>query len=648
MSIYSETFDDSVLLKVLLLIKHLLVKQKVLLSPNLFNLTVHWILKLEQNHKSLVVDALELLGNLLKNYHPIDASVLQIIFDTEFLGNNLQTRSKNKVDAITLATVKLIEAITLDIFQNHPNFIEKMDQVATNCLDILSTVDILDFQQNYYDLATRCLSIIRHVIHFHPEWLEDAPARLPFLIGSFKAYISLNDDTDVIRPQPVQPSQLTLLEPSSQNVMKKNQKVIRNKKKPRVSDKIKRVDECQMPRPMFQHASDSDFSEKENETNPEKYISQQKFRLRLMTTNLVITLAQNVDKKLLFGYFHTFFSEPTSPSLLLAITRESSVRCRTSALQATTMLLFKFRQYLLLAEINDGITTSFTPLVVAIGNTLLSLYEVFSNILARDSNTNILIQTLKAASTLIEVTPIQRCQVKVLSKLVPHVRQLLKLQDPTLKVACLNVMQAVFSSEGMNESLLKTIDLNTLHIQEELEEVEHEEIDEISKLTVENLQLSGMKSENGSNWLITELLQYLGTNSNSLLVQNLPLRIQSLQTLQGIAVFIQLYAVTDLRNIAKALRISLADSSPDMKLHAARTHEAITRNLNKIIVENVNNMYYLDPYYCYWTELQEIVTKEIQNEDKTTVHRSILMDSLVNIECIYDRLSVSFNYRKFF
>lgn len=608
--------------------------------PGLFNQIVLWVAKVSRNQRSLVVDAIELMGSFLKNYHPIDDAILTEIFDPNFLENHLETRSKNKVDAITLATIRLIEAVSLDVLQDHSNFDEQMIKVAGNCLDILSTVDVADFGQNYYDLATRSLSIIRHVIHFHPEWIEDSPNRLPLLIGCFKAFISLKDDVIATKPQPVQPSQLSLLEPVTHLTVNKNRKVIRNKKKPRVNDKIKKVDESKsgglmsgVTRPLFQHVSDSDYSEKENESNPEKYIFQQRFKLRLMTINLITTLAQSVDKKLLFGYFHTLFSEPSTSSLLMAITNDSSVKCRTSALQAVTLLLFRFRQYLMLAEINNGGTTSFTPLVVAIGNTLLSLYELFSNILARETHTDILIQTLKATATLIEVTPLQRCQVNVIAKIVPHVHQLLKLQDLTLKVACLHVMQAVYSCEGMSEALLKDIELNQRQL--ELEEIEYDEIEDREVSVPDPIE----SDSTANNWLLEELYNYLGLYPTKPPIQNLQLRIQSLQTLQGVAVFIQLYAATDLVNISKALKGALLDHSSDIKLHASRTHEIITRNLNKLIVENTDYMHLKDPYYGYWNELQEVVTKEIQTQDKTAVQKSILMDSLVNVECIYERLS---------
>lgn len=116
------------------------------------------------------------------------------------------------------------------------------------------------------------------------------------------------------------------------------------------------------------------------------------------------------------------------------------------------------------------------------------------------------------------------------------------------------------------------------------------------------------------------------------------LRIQSLQVLQVISSFVQLY-MPCLSQIAQCIVSSLKDSSPDIKLHAAKALYGITQHMNGHLSENTASHGVSESYYKFWNEILSITVNELQNLENSSSIRCHICDSFAFIECIYDRLS---------
>lgn len=150
--------------------------------------------------------------------------------------------------------------------------------------------------------------------------------------------------------------------------------------------------------------SDSDFSE--NELRRAQIDLHKQAKLRFSVLSLISTISQTVEKRILFGYWHSLFPyenvNPKTASLLNSASKDPSSRCRMTALQATSFMLQNSKPFLFQAETNDK-TSTFTPFSVALGNMITAMYDVLTQALFNESDSSVQTQILKCFSIFIQV-----------------------------------------------------------------------------------------------------------------------------------------------------------------------------------------------------------------------------------------------------
>lgn len=96
-------------------------------------------------------------------------------------------------------------------------------------------------------------------------------------------------------------------------------------------------------------------------------------------------------------------------ALLNCVLRDSNQRCRITALQAASLILYGSKSYLSQAEITNK-PSSFTPFSVALGNRIVVLYSTLTHALAGESSLPVLTQILKCLAVLVQSTSFQKLQ----------------------------------------------------------------------------------------------------------------------------------------------------------------------------------------------------------------------------------------------
>lgn len=114
------------------------------------------------------------------------------------------------------------------------------------------------------------------------------------------------------------------------------------------------VEESTLFSPANYKTSDSDFSE--SETSRTKNQRHKQGKLRLSSILLIGLTAKYTEKRIFYGYWHSLF--PTSDAvaemnsgILICVIKDPNLRCRITALQTLSQILYGSRQFLLHAEI---------------------------------------------------------------------------------------------------------------------------------------------------------------------------------------------------------------------------------------------------------------------------------------------------------
>ena len=181
---------------------------------------------------------------------------------------------------------------------------------------------------------------------------------------------------------------------------------------------------------------------------------------------LIGTLAQHVEKRIMFGYWHALFPDetrtPATVSLLNCVLRDPSPKCRIAAIQATSFLLYKSKPFLIQAESSKKPLVSFTPFSVTLGNMVIEMYAMLTQALTLESDLTVLTQLLKGLTVFIQATPFHRLRVGIASRFVKIVRPLVRHRDPTIKVAALMVMGFLISVADMTEEIAGLVGIKRL------------------------------------------------------------------------------------------------------------------------------------------------------------------------------------------
>lgn len=216
--------------------------------------------------------------------------------------------------------------------------------------------------------------------------------------------------------------------------------------------------------------SDSDASD--TETGRSTNIREKEAKLRLAALLLLSIVAKNVEKRILFGYWHCLFPsddlKPTTVGLLNCALRDTNQRCRISSLQATSLIVHGTKPFLVNAETTDRLPTAFVPFSIMLGNRLRVMYTSLTNALANEKSLPVLTQILKSLAILVQSTTFQKIQQPhgFIRDFVTLIRRLVYHKDPTIKVAALIVMEFLISGNEITEEISQCVGLSKIEVDE--------------------------------------------------------------------------------------------------------------------------------------------------------------------------------------
>ena len=522
---------------------------------------------------------------------------------------------------------------------------------------------------DFINIITTSLNSLRFVCQYSSEWTS---INIGELLGITKCFVMFSL-TDVIYQQPIKvmSSQQTVFEPVSSGPNKRvNGKVMKAKKTK--SGKGKKVEiksnaeaSSIYRRPytensealsvfpsVMQHyrTSDSDFSD--NEHNRESVSLHKQSKLRQSSLSLVAAIALTVEKRIIFGYWHSLFPSDDSIgtiSLLNCVLKDSSPRCKILALQAVILLLKNSKPFLMQAENKEKIQSSFTPFSVTLGNMICSMYDKITQSLIKEGDLTVLTQILKCLSVFIQVTPFHRLKSGIVTGFIKYVRILICHKDPTIKVAALSAMGNLISINEITPEIYElveipksTIEFSRKKIDEGImkiaarskEDEDEEEVDEMEVIeeNVNTDELSENQSVNMS-WLLETVFENLITVRD---VARAPfpataVKVESLQVLSAMTTN-YLLLKDHLPIISKALINALSDSVSDVRMYASRSMDSIGNSINNYLSQDDVKQTDLEMSITFWMEILPSVVEIIQDtENQSPLLRASLSDALANI-----------------
>lgn len=210
--------------------------------------------------------------------------------------------------------------------------------------------------------------------------------------------------------------------------------------------------------------SESDASD--TETNRVTHNREKEAKLRLSTLALLSVVAKNVEKRILFGYWHCLFptDELTSSSvaLLNCALRDTNQRCRITALQAASLILYGTKAFLTQAETTEKPPTAFMPFSITLGNRIRIMYTTLTQALSTENSLPVLTQILKCLAVLVQSTSFQKLQKPVgfIRDFVKFIRRLVYHKDATIKVAALIVMEFLIAGGEITNEIAECVGLS--------------------------------------------------------------------------------------------------------------------------------------------------------------------------------------------
>lgn len=352
--------------------------------------------------------------------------------------------------------------------------------------------------------------------------------------------------------------------------------------------------------------SDSEFSE--SETSRAQIDRHKLSKLRLTALTLISTVAQTVEKKVMFGYWHALFPDesrtPATVSLLNCVLKDPSPKCRIAAIQAISFMLYKSKPFLIQAESSKKSSVSFTPFSVALGNMITEMYQMITQALADESDYSVLTQILKCLTVFIQATPFHRLQRGIVTKFVRFVRILTRHKDPTIKVGALMVMGFLISVSEITTEISEIVGIPKTEITNKSSETRQKNNTEALSVQCDEEEEELMQSDEelepppqleqpdgdgpASNapkisWLLQIALENLGVTISEHKVATpsavMPVRMECLQVLSAMTSHYSLLA-EHLALVAVALKNSFNDAIPEIKLYSGRVLDLLGHAIN--------------------------------------------------------------------
>ncbi|XP_035792206.1 HEAT repeat-containing protein 6-like [Anopheles albimanus] len=409
--------------------------------------------------------------------------------------------------------------------------------------------------------------------------------------------------------------------------------------------------------------SDSEQSENENSSNSRGHTLElhRNARIRHAALLLIGTLAQHIEKRIMFGYWHALFPDQNrtaaTVTLLNCALRDPAPNCRVAAIQATAFLLYRSKPFLVQAESSKKPLMSFTPFSVTLGNMVIELYAMLTQALTQEANVTVLIQLLKCLTVLIQATPFHRLRPGLAREFVTIVQQLVLQRDPNIRVSALMVMGFVISVPDMTEEIAELLGIErvepipcgnearskpiikALHLQqagpEEAEEEEaYDSESEDKPVTTEKAPQEEEEPQQavamGSvSWLLPVVLESLGVGAPQSPI--MAVRMECLQVLCAMSSHYSLLR-NHLKPVAQALRNAFVDPVIEVKIVAARVVDLLGHAVNTSLL----SMDTVDPEELakamhFWDAITPLLMDEIQDVYLFSTMRSICCDALGNI-----------------
>ncbi|XP_050073590.1 HEAT repeat-containing protein 6 [Anopheles maculipalpis] len=708
-------YEDTLIVKACFLVKSLVGRQKIVLPEPVTLSLIVWLRKcLERRFYQVACDVLGTLQLLFRRCSDITQQLDFFLSNNGILVNVLADPDYRRVEPKTVSSALLDQCSSSELYLAailclesiliccEPLGVEVLEPylitVGNAVLDLIFKARPETFTElAYYSLATSAVNCLRIIVSLEEthEWTNNQLGRL---IGAAKSFIMYGiPEVAKLVPQRVPVSQQGIPEPQHIPISKggktaktrktrthpksKRGGTLRNsgagaggskEKKSMADGDINRQpyseasivlewsSKCQPPMAGCYQTSDSDYSENEATSSRAQVERHRSAKLRQTALVLVGTLAQHVEKRIMFGYWHALFPDETrtqaTVSLLNCVLRDPSPKCRIAAIQATSFLLYKSKPFLIQAESSKKPHVSFTPFSVTLGNMVLEMYAMLTQALTLESDLSVLTQLLKGLTVFIQATPFHRLSPGIARRFVRIVRPLVRHRDATIKVAALMVMGFLISVPDLTEEIAELVGIKKLaHVptgnvarskpvskafdlelnQEENEEEEALESDPEVEVGCEEETKpapsieNGSGGENGMSWLLQVTLENLGVNGVASTV--MPVRMECLQVLCAMASHYSLL-VDHLPMVAEALVNAFGDPLPEIKLYAGRLLDLLGHAIHtELLLQDKIDIEHLDVALQFWTSIIPIVTEQIQDVQLVATLRSVCCDALGNI-----------------
>lgn len=473
---------------------------------------------------------------------------------------------------------------------------------------------IFDFKQNeiqesdFMTIVTLGMTSLKFICQSQPDFTTEHIGELIGISKSFMFYAI--PEIDFQPPSKIMSSQQAIMEPihvpranrNLQSTSKSKKSTKSKSQKKNEGSARQKAEESPYHAFAMYRTSDSDFSD--NEHNREMVNRNKQAKLRLAALTLLLVIATEVEKRVIFGYWHCLFAtdESCQPiSLGNSVFRDSSPRCRIVSLQTIIQLLRNSKPFLIQAENKDKVPSTFTPFSVTLGNMIAFTYDKLTQALIKEGDLTVLAQILKCISIFITVTPFHRLRSGIVSGFVKYVRLLVRHKDPTVKVAALIVIKNLISLPEMTSEILEIVEIPKSKIEfdwrkidESLRMAQTREEDELIDLEFDDEEEDLLDEPNVEEavsinakkmpWVLQNILENLGIYKGILKLPSIAIsvRIESLQVLAAMATH-YLLLKDHLLSIATALARSFHESQPEEKLHASRTLEFLGSSINNYL-----------------------------------------------------------------
>lgn len=350
------------------------------------------------------------------------------------------------------------------------------------------------------------------------------------------------------------------------------------------------------------------------------------------------------------------FTIETRNDLLYIARHDPNVRCRSAALQVSSQLLYGSKSFLHQAEFNPKrCPSTFIPFSITLGFTLVAIYETLICILAVESSLPVLTQALKCTAVLVQATPLEHLENRLLKDMVCKVKPLVFHRDVAIQVSALMVMEFIIAipkitfciaeALGLPKKLIKLGHVNDTRIQVTVdEEVEGKEFAEFETTVRENignklennkvLQYSGKQKLRTNNmckdklWLLHRILDNLYKHNG---IAAASVRIESLQVLIAMCGHFFLFS-THLSQICEALQESLHDILSDIRLYAARCIDSCVYQIGRHIEICGASQSVIQDFDHFWSRiLPNIISHLRSDSNELPAIKVCLCDVLSNI-----------------